>query len=91
MGEKALWPTVTLVSVLIICVTVLLTMGVSPVSILAVFSITGNVLGVMLYGKMQKIETNTNGSNVARDEMLRDLVEHTKRSVPLETAKELKE
>ena len=91
MGVRALWPTVVLVSVLIIAVTVLLTNNVSPVSIIAVFSIAGNVLQVMLYGKLEKVEANTNGINAARDEMLRDMMEHTKRSVPLDSVKEIKE
>jgi hypothetical protein len=89
VGEKALWPTVVLVSILIVSVSVLLTVGVNPVSVIAVFSIAGNVLQVMLYGKIQKIETNTNGANLARDEMLRDLLEHAKRTVPLEAVKEI--
>ena len=85
MFEKALWPTVVLVSVVCAAVTALLVVGVDVVDIIAAFAIAGNVLQLMLYGKVQKIESNTNGMLTERDRMVRDLVEHTKHTVPFDS------
>jgi hypothetical protein len=64
--------------VLSILITTLLIVGVDVVSIIAVFSIAGNVISLMLYGKMQKVETNTNGAMTAQQALITDLVEFVK-------------
>jgi hypothetical protein len=91
VGEKALWPTVAIVGILGAVVSALFLIGVDPVAILAVLSfVVTNVITLMLYGKIQKIETNTNGSVTEYQELIRDLVNHAKRTVPIETVQVLK-
>lgn len=92
MEIKALWPTVAVVGILGAMVCVLFVNGIDPLAILAVLSFfVSNVIALMLYGKIQKIETNTNGSVTEYQDLIRNLVEHTKTTVPLESVKEMKE
>lgn len=90
MGEKALWPTVAIVVTVCTVVTILLIRGVDIAALLAAFglmaSIAMNMMSLMLYGKFSKIEQNTNGNMAQQLDMIRDLVAHAKRSVPLENA-----
>lgn len=88
MGEKALWPTVAIVFIGTAAVTVMLLAGVEVVSIVALFSLAGNVIGLMLYGKVQKIEDNTNGTVTSLRDMVTDLIEHAKRTGPVESKEE---
>lgn len=94
MGKDALWPTVWVMGILCLFVSVLLIFGVSVVEIIAVFSLAGNVITVMLYGKMQgvkedvqRVEHNTNGTMSSLQAMLTDLIEHAKKSVPVDAEK----
>jgi high-affinity Fe2+/Pb2+ permease len=90
MGEKALWPAVAAVG--IVCATVfgLLSTGIDVTSVLAVFGLIASVamsmVSLMLYGKVQRIEQNTNGTASDQLAIIRDLLQHTKRSVPLDAA-----
>jgi hypothetical protein len=59
------------------------TMMLSHVDVMAValvFSLMGNIAGglisVMLYGKMQKVETNTNGNMASQQLLVRELIGH---------------
>jgi hypothetical protein len=92
MGEKALWPTVVIVSIVAASITAMLIAGVEVVAVIAVFSVFGNLIQIVLYGKMSKVEQNTNGQNSQLMRTVNDLVQHAKNSVPLEavdiTAKE---
>jgi hypothetical protein len=89
MGEKALWPTVAVITILGVCITVMLTAGVDVLSVVMVFSIMGNVAGsvisMMLYGKIQKVESNTNGAMASKDALISDLVEAIKASPPVDS------
>lgn len=85
MESKQLWPAVVMGSVIICAVTILLIKGVAVDQIIAAFAIVGNILTLMLWSKVQKIENNTNGTLSSTQEMVRDLVEHTKRTVPIDT------
>jgi hypothetical protein len=93
MGVKALWPTVAIVTVLAAMITVLFMAGVDPIAVLALVSfLVTNVITLMLYGKLQQVETNvqrvesnTNGMTTAQLEMLKDLLEHVKKSPPVES------
>lgn len=88
MGEKALWPAVAVVG--IVCATVfgLLASGIDVTSVLAVFGLIASVamsmVSLMLYGKVNKIEQNTNGTVAEQLQLIRSLMEHAKRSVPLD-------
>ncbi len=90
MGERALWPAV--VTVAIVCATVfgLLALGIDVTSVLAVFGLIASVamsmVSLMLYGKVNKIEQQTNGTSHDQLAIIRDLMEHAKRSVPLDAA-----
>ena len=88
MGDKALWPTVAVIGILGLAITVMLVSGVEVLSVVTVFSVLGNVAGglisLMLYGKIQKVESNTNGAMLGKDALIRDLVEAIKKSPPVE-------
>ena len=88
MGEKALWPTVVLVSVGTAAITAMLILGVEVVSIVALFSLAGNVISLMVYGKVQNVENNTNGTVADLRSMVRDLIEHAKKTGPVDSEKE---
>jgi len=53
-----------------------------------VFSLMGNIAGgmisIMLYGKVNKIEANTNGTMTVMQAQNKQLIEHTINSVPLD-------
>jgi hypothetical protein len=91
MGEKALWPTVWVVGLVCATITGLLLGGVDPLAIISVFSVFGSLISMMLYGKLQKIETQTNGMQTSHQDMVASLVanltEYVKKSVPLEQEK----
>jgi len=97
VGEKALWPTVAVVAIICAFVGAMLVAGKDVVDIIAVFSLAGNVITLMLYGKMQqvesdvqKVEKNTNGTVTSLQIMLKDLIEHAKNStlnVPVDSEK----
>lgn len=88
MGEKALWPAVVAGGVIAAMITVLMLAGIPAVNIIAVFSIATNLIMVMLYGKVQKIEQNTNGNLAQLHSLVTNLVEYTKNSAPVEQATE---
>jgi len=91
MGEKALWPTVSVIGTLGVCITVMLVAGVEVLSVVMVFSVMGNVasglISLMLYGKIQKVESNTNGAMLGKDVLIRELVDAIKKSPPLDVDK----
>ena len=79
MFIRQIWPLVTLISIVLVCVTVLLIVGIDPTAVISVMSVlVVPVLTAMLYGKVQQIEQNTNGAASRRDEMIRDVLEHFK-------------
>lgn len=90
MGSKALWPSVVAGSVIAVMITVLLVAGIRATDIIAVFSIATNIIMAMLYGKVQKIEANTNGSTQQLHDLVKDLVDYTKKSAPVEVVEERK-
>lgn len=87
MGEKALWPTVVLVGIGTAAVTIMLIAGVEVVSIIAAFSLAGNVISILLYGKVQRVEDNTNGTVTDLRAMVRDLIDHAKKTGPVDSEK----
>lgn len=89
MGEKALWPAVALAGIIVVAVTVLLSLGVESASIIAVFAtVVLGLVSLMLFGKIQRIEHNTNGMNEAKDATIRDFIHFMKthNSVPVDVA-----
>jgi uncharacterized membrane protein len=78
LGEKALWPSVVIIFIVCGLIATLLIADIDVVSIIAVFSVLGNVvltvLSLMLYGKMQKVEQNTNGVLSTQLDMIKDLM-----------------
>lgn len=90
VGEKALWPAVVAGGVIAAMITVLMLGGVEAVNIIAVFSIATNLIMVMLFGKVQKIEQNTNGNVERLHSLVENLVDYTKKSAPVEPMEERK-
>lgn len=84
VGEKALWPATLLGVVVTIVIGVLIWADKGVVNIIAVFSIVGNVVSLMLYNKVKQIETQTNGNAMADHAFIRDLVEFIKKTAPPE-------
>lgn len=84
MGEKALWPTVAIVGIVAAVLTVLLLGGIDVVTIIAASSVFSGLVNLMLFGKMQKVEQQTNGTAAEQLRLIRDLTEHAKHSVPLD-------
>jgi hypothetical protein len=88
MGEKALWPLVTVLLGLFTAITVMMVAHVDVMAVALVFSLMGNIAGgvisIMLYGKMNKIEANTNGTMSVMQAQNKQLIEHTINSVPLD-------
>jgi len=86
-----LWPTVSVIGTLGVCITVMLVAGVEVLSVVMVFSVMGNVasglISLMLYGKIQKVESNTNGAMLGKDVLIRELVDAIKKSPPLDVDK----
>ena len=82
MGEKALWPTTVIVSVTLLVIGALLYSGVDVVQIIAAFSIVGNVISLMLYNKVSRVEQNTNGLMSQDKATIRDLMDYVKNSTP---------
>jgi hypothetical protein len=80
MGEKALWPTVVALLGLFGAITVMMMAHVDVMAVALVFSLMGNIAGglisVMVYGKMQKVESNTNGTMSDQQALVRQLVSH---------------
>jgi hypothetical protein len=69
----------------------MLVAGVEVLSVVMVFSVMGNVasglISLMLYGKIQKVESNTNGAMLGKDVLIRELVDAIKKSPPLDVDK----
>jgi hypothetical protein len=90
MGEKALWPAVAVIAIVCGTVIALLSQGIDVVSVLAVFGLIASVamsmVSLMLYGKVNKIEQNTNGTAAEQLQIIRSLMEHAKRSFPLDAS-----
>lgn len=91
METKALWPTVWIVGIVMGVAAILLVFKVEIASIIALFSLVGNVITLMLYAKVQavetkveKVEANTNGTLSARDRQIDSLIEYAKNSTPVE-------
>lgn len=84
MGEKALWPTVAIIGMVCTAICVMMIAGVPVVEIIAAFSIAGNLIGLMLYGKLQKVESNTNGAMTEQQSLIRELVDTVRKSPPVE-------
>lgn len=88
MGEKALWPSIAGVGIVCTMVTALLLAGIEVAAVIAVFSIVGNFITLfvafMLYGKVQKIETQTNGTMTTLQETNKDLIDTIKTLPPVE-------
>jgi len=82
VGEKALWPTTVIVSVTLLVIGALLYSGVDVVQIIAAFSIVGNVISLMLYNKVSRVEQNTNGLMSQDKATIRDLMDYVKNSTP---------
>lgn len=87
VGEKALWPMVAVVFLVCSMLTIMVTSGVDPVTLLAIIGVlfTGisSLIGVVLYGKMVSVEKNTNGTATSDKELIRDLVDTLKHSPPV--------
>ena len=82
VGEKALWPTTVIVCVTLLVIGALLYSGIDVVQIIAAFSIVGNVISLMLYNKVSKVEQNTNGLMTHDRATIRDLMDYVKNSSP---------
>lgn len=102
MGEKALWPTVCVVFIVCAMLTAMVIAGIEPVTILAIIGVLftgiGSLVSVLLYGKMVKVEQNTNGNigtqqeivkrnQDAMQDMLKQLIEYLKVSTPIDAVK----
>lgn len=88
VGEKALWPAVAMVGLICGLVAILAATGMEAVSIVAVMGVIatsiGSLVSVAVYGKLQKVEQNTNGSMSSRDDLVHDLVDHLKKTQPIQ-------
>lgn len=88
MGEKALWPTVVGLAVMTASITIMMVSKTDVLSIALVISLLGNIAGgfvsVMVYGKAQKIEANTNGAMTNQQRLFENLLEYVKNSTPNE-------
>lgn len=82
--DKMPWPTVVLASVGFAVIGVLLALNIPIANIIAAFSIAGNVVSLLVYGKVSKVETNTNGTAAKHQALIEDLVNYVKTSVPVD-------
>lgn len=93
MNERALWPMVTVVGIVCALITALVYSGLDSVSVIAVlgiiFSGVGTLVTIVLYGKISKVEQNTNGNLTAQNALVQQLVEHLKSSVPVEVVEKV--
>lgn len=84
---------VAVVALVCSMLTALVYSGLEVVSIIAIigiiFSGVSTLIGVVLYGKIAKVETNTNGNLNAQIELVKQLVEHLKSSVPVEVVEKV--
>ncbi len=81
----------------IVCglITGLVYSNLDAVSIIAVlgiiFSGVGTLVTIVLYGKISKVEQNTNGTATAQQALVTQLVEHLKASVPVDVVEKVQE
>lgn len=87
MGEKALWPMVAVVFIVCAMVTSLAFTVRDVVALIAIvgvlFSGVGSLIGILVWGKVQKVEQNTNGNAAADRALILDLVDALKKSGPI--------
>lgn len=85
--ERAIWPMTLIVCIVFAVAGGLLALHVDVVAIIAVFASVaatlGSIFGLLLYGKMQQIEKNTNGASTQDKMMIQGLVEYVKNSQPV--------
>ena len=90
MGEKALWPTVVVIGLVLAAIVALVLSGIDVVSLLAILGIiftgTGSLVSVLLYGKVAKIEQNTNGAFTEQMTLFKEMSAQLRSSVPVEMA-----
>jgi len=88
MGEKALWPMVAVVALVCAMLTAIVLSGVDPVAFLAIigalFMGIGSLVGIVLYGKVAKVEQSTNGNIAEQNATIRDLIDYLKHSTFVE-------
>lgn len=86
MKTQAVWAAVALAATVIVSMTVMLVLHVPVGEIATGFALVGTVLSpllnLLLYNKMQTVESQTNGVADRRDAMLTDLVNHLKSQTP---------
>jgi len=102
MGEKALWPAVAIIGLVLSAVVALAYAHLEVVAIVAILGVlfngVGSLVGVIVYGKVAKVEANTNGSTTAQNKVIQDqmvaqadllnkVVEHLRTSVPMDSIK----
>ncbi len=87
MSDKAIWPLVGLLALLMVCITVLLALDVDPINIAIAFTLVGSLgsaLGTLfVYNKVTKVEANTNGKTESDQALLKELIAYAKSSTPM--------
>lgn len=81
--RDALWPMVAIVGLLLTFTAVLLLAGIDVTVVATVFGLMMNVMTLVLYRKVTKIEQQTNGAQSEDKAMIRELVEALKKSPPI--------
>lgn len=99
MGERALWPAVAIIGMVLGAVVLLAYARLEVVAIVAILGVlfngVGSLVGIIVYGKVAKVEANTNGSATAQNKVIQDqmaaqaelltkVVEHLRTMVPID-------
>lgn len=91
VGEKALWPMVAVVLIVCAMLTTMVVSHVDTVSLVAIIGVlfTGisSLIGVVLYGKLTKVESNTNGRASDQQDLVVKLMDALRASVPVDSLK----
>lgn len=84
VGEKALWPMVAVVGIVCAMLGLMAATGLNVVALIAIvgvlFTGVSSLISIILYGKMVKVEHNTNGNASADRALIVDLINTIKQA-----------